>query len=217
MLLRSSIAIFILLGVLFLGATGISSLSNDIIMLDDETFEHDTQSATGSTTGDWFVAFTADFCGHCQALLPLWKELADKRPLHGVNIARVDCGYGWECARFNIRSYPTVYLLHDGRMYNYEGQRTVDGFISWLKQPHPSEEGIPVPPPMTAVDKSIWYGKFLIEDMYHFYLLHPYIVYAYFAFLALVIAVSAYVGTRIPGPTGKKKPTAPTTEQKKEQ
>jgi hypothetical protein len=31
--------------------------SAKVIDLNDENFEHDTQATTGSTTGDWLVAF----------------------------------------------------------------------------------------------------------------------------------------------------------------
>jgi len=34
-----------------------SSLAQEAIFLNDETFEHDTQASTGATTGDWIVLF----------------------------------------------------------------------------------------------------------------------------------------------------------------
>ena len=38
-----------------------SAFHSDLpFFLNDETFEHDTQAATGSTTGDWFVTFYTD-------------------------------------------------------------------------------------------------------------------------------------------------------------
>ena len=32
-----------------------SAVNGDVIALNDETFEHLTQSSTGATTGDWIV------------------------------------------------------------------------------------------------------------------------------------------------------------------
>lgn len=39
--------------------------------LDDKTFEHDTQAATGSTTGDWFILLYAKTKIFCSSYLYL--------------------------------------------------------------------------------------------------------------------------------------------------
>jgi hypothetical protein len=56
--------------------------------LDDKSFEHDTQAASGSTTGDWFILLSVqniclDKCNHpfyfsknsndSRILLPVWE------------------------------------------------------------------------------------------------------------------------------------------------
>lgn len=39
---------------------------SNVVELSDETFEHDTQAASGATTGDWFVMFYAPVsCTRC--------------------------------------------------------------------------------------------------------------------------------------------------------
>ena len=47
-------------------------------VLDDESFEHDTQATTGSTTGDWFLMFCSKdkrlACG--EETLAKWDELS---------------------------------------------------------------------------------------------------------------------------------------------
>jgi len=39
--------------------------------LNDKSFEHDTQSSTGSTTGDWFILFKK--INDSRSLLPVWE------------------------------------------------------------------------------------------------------------------------------------------------
>ena len=59
------------------------------IVLTDDNFEHDTQSSTGATTGDWFVNFCEKKSKECRSIEPLWDELAEK--LFGrLSVAIVD-------------------------------------------------------------------------------------------------------------------------------
>ncbi|GAX75562.1 hypothetical protein CEUSTIGMA_g3005.t1 [Chlamydomonas eustigma] len=55
-----------------------ASAPTEVVILTDDTFEHDTQAATGQTTGIWCVLFTSpsqDRTSH-QAAVALWESLA---------------------------------------------------------------------------------------------------------------------------------------------
>lgn len=56
------------------------------IVLNDENFEHDTQAASGSTTGDWLILFCDDRYKLCREIQDLWTELSGV--LYGkINVA----------------------------------------------------------------------------------------------------------------------------------
>ena len=48
----------------------------DVVHLDAGSFEHDTQAATGATTGDWVVKFYTHGCAECDAMSNDWGEMA---------------------------------------------------------------------------------------------------------------------------------------------
>ncbi|CEP03203.1 Thioredoxin domain-containing protein [Plasmodiophora brassicae] len=100
--------------------------TSDVVTLTESTFEKETQAATGSTTGDWFVEFYAPWCGHCKSLAQTWEELATKLK-DDVNVAKVDCTSNSNlCQRFNVRGYPTVLLFSKGKQYKFQSKRTLD-------------------------------------------------------------------------------------------
>ena len=107
-------------------AAGGSTGSRNVVALTDANFEHDTQAASGATTGTWFVAFVAPWCGHCKNLHPAWDGLADE--LKGVvNIARVDATENRATSsRFGVRAFPTLKLFHKGKVFEYSGDRSKD-------------------------------------------------------------------------------------------
>ena len=78
-----------------------------------------------------FVAFVSPHCGFCHALKPTWDELSE-RLVGNVRAATVDATVDIElAARFGVNGYPTILLLADGRVYEYDGERTADDLLEF--------------------------------------------------------------------------------------
>ena len=62
-------------------------------------------------------------------MAPIWDNLASKTK---VNVAKVDCTVEKQVmTRFGVRGFPTIKFLKDGKLYDYRGQRTVEGFVAF--------------------------------------------------------------------------------------
>lgn len=139
--------------------------------LNDETFEHETQAATGATTGDWFVMFYAPWCGHWNKLKPTWNELANE--LKGkINVAKVNCDESQSTAdRFEVRGYPTLLFFKRGKYYKYtEAERDVKSLANFaLSEYHKTQQQGPVPRELTTVDFAMKVlSRFYEEVIYGF-------------------------------------------------
>lgn len=127
------------------------------IELDDENFEHETQAATGATTGDWFVLFYAPWCGHCKRFKPTWHQFADQVG-HRINVAQVNVDESKGLAeRFSIKGYPTLLFFKRGMYYKYMGNRTIEDMSTFAfeKYAELATESGKVPAELTTLDKVI--------------------------------------------------------------
>merc|ERR1711918_135979 len=126
----------------------------EVVHLDSSSFEHDTQAATGATTGDWLVSFyKSKECSACEAIAEDWGrvavELKDR-----LTPAQVDCIESPDlCRRFSIKQHSTLVLLRRGKLYPLGGERTVEGWKHFALGGYKSASSTPVPPPLTIVDK----------------------------------------------------------------
>lgn len=133
-----------------------TSLEPTLKKLDDNSFEHLTQAATGATTGNWLVVFYTDKCANEDYTTAVLEGLSSK--IKGTtNVAKVDIDV---CPglveRFAITECPTVYFFRLGKMYKYNLKRLeikslknfADGLFKNMK-------AHTVPVPQTPFDKMI--------------------------------------------------------------
>ncbi|XP_026084237.1 protein disulfide-isomerase A3-like [Carassius auratus] len=86
---------------------------------------------------DVLVEFYAPWCGHCQDLEPIYKELGEQ--LSGdpnIVIAKMDATANDVPPNYDVQGFPTIYFVPSGQKdqpQRYEGGREVSDFITYLK------------------------------------------------------------------------------------
>ncbi|PKA59256.1 Protein disulfide isomerase-like 1-3 [Apostasia shenzhenica] len=81
------------------------------------------------------VEFYAPWCGHCQALAPEYAAAATALKGEDVALAKVDASEENELAqKYDIQGFPTVYFFVDGDHTTFQGQRTKDAIVTWIKK-----------------------------------------------------------------------------------
>ncbi|PSC76005.1 thioredoxin domain-containing [Micractinium conductrix] len=129
--------------------------------LNDDTFEHVTQAATGQTTGVWFVSFCSPSARACKDLAGSWEELGREllqRQPAPIFLTTVDPHSAPALARrFAISTLPTLLLFRDRKMYRFPGKLTPDTDAKGVLRRF-AEEGYvevareEVPPPASPLD-----------------------------------------------------------------
>jgi protein disulfide-isomerase A1 len=82
------------------------------------------------------VEFYAPWCGHCKKLAPEYEKAATE--LKGTApLAKVDADQEQNrplAQRFGVRGFPTVKFFRDGVPTDYQGERTADAIITYVKK-----------------------------------------------------------------------------------
>lgn len=99
-------------------------------------------------TKNVLVEFYAPWCGHCKQLAPIWDELGEKY-LESTDtvIAKMDSTAN-ELENVKVHSFPTIKFFPagaDGKVVDYNGERTLDGFVKFLESGGTSGAGAAEP------------------------------------------------------------------------
>ena len=112
------------------------ALANRNIELTDKDFKNGrVMNKKSEVQGKWFIKFYAPWCPHCQRLQPFWEEMSDSLP-KDIKVGALDCTqYDDICTQLSVYGYPTLkYMDETLGSVKYEGARTTDDMVDWIKQ-----------------------------------------------------------------------------------
>lgn len=84
----------------------------------------------------WFIYFYSKKCRYCQEFKPEFEDFASRM----TDIARFGMIDAHECEfikeSWRLKAYPTLALMYDGMVYEYEGSRSFESIRAFIKQDH---------------------------------------------------------------------------------
>ena len=86
------------------------------------------------TQDAWFVKFYVPWCTHCQALAPIWDEVA-KEMKGQLNIGEVNCDLESRlCKDAQVQAYPTIHYFRGDERVEYDGYRRLGDLLSFAQK-----------------------------------------------------------------------------------
>ncbi|KAI9505693.1 protein disulfide-isomerase precursor [Coemansia spiralis] len=79
------------------------------------------------------VEFFAPWCIYCQALEPAYENAASVLKEDDVSLAKLDCTQNIAlCEQLDIKGYPTLKVVLNGKLVTYNGTRQESGIVSYM-------------------------------------------------------------------------------------
>jgi thiol-disulfide isomerase/thioredoxin len=103
--------------------------------------EHVELGATDDKNAE-LLFFYADWCPHCKTAKPIWEELKSEyknKTINGYHVVFTDVNCSEETAevermmnQYSIEGYPTIKLLKDGQIIEYDAKPSRDTLVQFL-------------------------------------------------------------------------------------
>ena len=106
--------------------------------------EHGQPGSTGSTGNNSaeLLFFFADWCPHCKTAKPIWNDLKSEyqnKTINGYHVIFTEINCSEETAevekmmnQYNIEGYPTINLLKDGQVIEYDAKPSKETLTQFL-------------------------------------------------------------------------------------
>lgn len=132
-------------------AAATSALASNVVVVDSSNFDEIVLNS-GKTS---FVKFYAEWCSHCQKMVPEWERLAESYSNQDdIQIVEIDADKSKDIGkRYNIQGYPTLKLFRADSLsdpVDYSGEREWEFFSNFLVN-HLGVEGKKVGKPSKVV------------------------------------------------------------------
>ncbi|KDO28117.1 hypothetical protein SPRG_06772 [Saprolegnia parasitica CBS 223.65] len=123
--------------------------TSPLVDLTDDTFDAVTR-VNEPNADAWLVQFHAHWCDHCKDMMGAMLQTALTLKDHGnVHVARVDADINAKLGmRFAITGFPTLVLIRDGRVYEFDGLRDPKLMTAFALTDYASKDSRPLPHPM---------------------------------------------------------------------
>ena len=103
--------------------------------------EHDTYSSQNSKDAE-IMFFYVDWCPHCKTAKPAWNDVKseyENKTINGYKVIFTEINCTEETAeveslmnKYNIEGFPTIKLLKDGQVIEYDAKPTKDTLTQFL-------------------------------------------------------------------------------------
>ncbi len=83
-----------------------------------------------------FVLFYMKECGPCEIVHPIWKKIKNNLDLKNDNIIIADIEQSKAqdlLTKYSVTEFPTIKYIKNNKSEDYNGDRTIDSFITWIK------------------------------------------------------------------------------------
>mmetsp|Transcript_118747 Transcript_118747/g.378703 ORF Transcript_118747/g.378703 Transcript_118747/m.378703 type:complete len:482 (-) Transcript_118747:217-1662(-) len=103
--------------------------AEEVVSLDGASFEKHLQDNKHT-----LVEFYAPWCGHCKKLAPELEKAANILEEQQVKLAKLDATSEKDlAAKYGVKGFPTLLWFEDGQEVPFDGARTSDGIVQWVK------------------------------------------------------------------------------------